>query len=80
MSNSCHIAPRPLQAANKEKAVAAAVEASDAAVERGDKFLVTKIDVGLDSKALQVGRRVDSYCKLLGGNGGRRACVCSGKQ
>ena len=43
------------QAANKEKAVAAAVEASDAAVERGDKFLVTKIDVGLDSKALQVG-------------------------
>ncbi|PRW58002.1 alanine--tRNA ligase isoform A [Chlorella sorokiniana] len=40
-------------AANKEKAVAAAVEASDAAAERGDKFLVTKIDVGLDSKALQ---------------------------
>lgn len=61
MSISCHIAPRPLQAANKEKAVAAAVEASDAAVERGDKFLVTKIDVGLDSKALQVGRRVDWY-------------------
>lgn len=46
----------PPQAANKEKAVAAAVEASDAAAERGDKFLVTKIDVGLDAKALQVSK------------------------
>ena len=45
--------PPPSQAANKEKAVAAAVEASDAAAERGDKFLVTQMDVGLDAKALQ---------------------------
>ncbi|KAL4446750.1 hypothetical protein ABPG77_007994 [Micractinium sp. CCAP 211/92] len=40
-------------AANKEKAVAAAVAAADAAAEAGAKFLVSKLDVGLDAKAIQ---------------------------
>ena len=41
-------------AANKEKAVAAAVAAADAAAAAGKAFLVTRIDVGLDVKALGV--------------------------
>ncbi|EFN57213.1 hypothetical protein CHLNCDRAFT_143654 [Chlorella variabilis] len=40
-------------AANKERAVAAAVDASDAAAAAGQKFLVTRLDVGLDAKAVQ---------------------------
>lgn len=44
-------------AANKEKAVAAAVAAADAAAEAGAKFLVSRLDVGLDAKAIQVGSR-----------------------
>ena len=40
-------------AANKERAVAAAVQASDAAVEVGERFLVARLDVGLDTKAVQ---------------------------
>ena len=42
-------------AANKEKAVAAAVEAADAAAAGGRKFLVARLEVGLDAKAIQVG-------------------------
>jgi alanyl-tRNA synthetase len=41
-------------AANKEKAVAAAVEAADAAAAGGQKFLVARLEVGLDTKAIQV--------------------------
>jgi hypothetical protein len=44
-------------AANKERAVAAAVEAADAAAAAGGKFLVARLEVGLDTKAVQVGRR-----------------------
>jgi hypothetical protein len=48
-------------AANKEKAVAAAVEAADAAAAGGQKFLVARLEVGLDTKAIQV-RRVALHC------------------
>lgn len=40
-------------AANKERAVGAAVEAADRAAEGGAKFLVTRLEVGLDAKAIQ---------------------------
>jgi alanyl-tRNA synthetase len=43
-------------AANKERAVAAAVGAADATAAAGGKFLVTRLDVGLDAKAVQVRR------------------------
>ena len=43
-------------AANKERAVAAAVEAADAAAAGGAKFLVSKLEVGLDAKAIQASR------------------------
>lgn len=52
-------------AANKEKAVAAAVAAADAAAEAGAKFLVSKLDVGLDAKAIQVQARGEPLLLLL---------------
>ncbi|GAB4815439.1 hypothetical protein N2152v2_002485 [Parachlorella kessleri] len=44
---------KKVAAANKAKAVQAAVEASDAAVASGAKYLITRLDVGLDTKAVQ---------------------------
>ncbi|KAL4856101.1 Alanine--tRNA ligase [Chlorella vulgaris] len=40
-------------AANKERAVTAALEAADAAAAAGGKFLVARLEVGLDTKAVQ---------------------------
>lgn len=59
-------------AANKEKAVAAAVAAADAAAEAGAKFLVSKLDVGLDAKAIQVGGE-GSMCSM------HCCCCCLGR-
>jgi hypothetical protein len=42
-------------ATTRARAIAAAVDAGDAAVAAGQRFLVTRMDVGLDPKALQVG-------------------------
>lgn len=53
-------------AANKERAVAAAVEAADAAAAAGGKFLVARLEVGLDTKAVQVGGRQDGGWVLRG--------------
>ncbi|KAK2078524.1 hypothetical protein QBZ16_003364 [Prototheca wickerhamii] len=40
-------------AANKQRAIAAAIEAADGAAAAGKKYLVTSLDVGLDTKAVQ---------------------------
>ncbi|KAL6774483.1 TSA1 [Auxenochlorella protothecoides x Auxenochlorella symbiontica] len=70
-------------AANKDRAVAAAVTAADAAAAVGSRFLVTRLDVGLDAKAVQeawnaIAKAHPSLPVLLASAGEDKALVFAG--
>lgn len=64
-------AAKAAAAANKQRAVAEAVAAADAAVAAGRSHVVTRVDVGIDAKALTeawnaiTGKHGDNLCALL---------------